>query len=159
MLWHSLSQGVLVTVSTCYTLILVHLLLLNVWVWWWIELSGIFKGMHRVCWPFASAEAECLSVCNWMCNLYEWNYRIRMCIALSEYKKLCRWSDMEFWLHVQDLFFNKLLLIVQPPLTSVGIDFMRVMVRKRAGEIWGRLTCLTSESLKRGRRRRAHKLP
>lgn len=40
---------------------------------------------------------------------------------------------------VQDLFFfNKLLLIVQPPLTSV-IDFTRVMVRKRAGEIWGRL--------------------
>lgn len=41
--------------------------------------------------------------------------------------------------HVQDLFFfNKLLLIVQPPLTSV-IDFTRVMVRKTAGEIWGRL--------------------
>ena len=40
---------------------------------------------------------------------------------------------------VQDLFFfNKLLLIVQHPLTSV-IDFTRVMVRKWAGEIWGRL--------------------
>ena len=35
-------------------------------------------------------------------------------------------------------FLNKLLLIVQPPLTSV-IDFTRVMVRKSAGEIWGRL--------------------